>query len=86
MSPDDPIMAKLNAIHADVLSLKIPVPPVAERVRVEPYTVKEVAALLRRSRMWVSDRCRCGLIRTLPGRGYRIPVGELNRLLEVRRR
>ncbi len=56
----------------------------SERPRIEPYKVVEFARLIRRSRMWVSNRCMAGLIRTLPGKPYRIPVLELKRWTEGR--
>jgi hypothetical protein len=51
-------------------------------VRIQPYTVKEFAALIRRHDEFVSDRCRTGLIRSLPGKPYRIPPSELSRWTE----
>ncbi len=68
--------AKLEAIHADLLEMKRDLKFHPER-RIEPYTVLEFAALIRRHREWVSERCRAGIIKTLPGKPYRIPVSQL---------
>ena len=41
------------------------------------FTVAMFAAAIGRHPQWVSDRCRVGVIRTLPGgKPYRIPLGE----------
>ncbi len=74
-------MEKLEAIHADVLEIKAYMRASPE-VRIQPYTVKEFGALIRRHREWVSERCQCGLIKTLPGKPYLIPASELIRYLK----
>lgn len=48
-----------------------------DRTRISPYTVREFAVLIRRHREYVSQRCKSGLIATLAGKPYRIPVREL---------
>ena len=40
------------------------------------YSVSEFAAAIRRRPRYVSDRCRTGKIKTLPGKPYRIPAWE----------
>ena len=45
--------------------------------RVSPFTVKEFAGLTRRHHEYVSERCKIGVIKSLPGKPYRIPVSEL---------
>ncbi len=45
--------------------------------RVSPYTVKEFAQLIRRHPEFVSERCKIGVIKSLPGKPYRIPVSQL---------
>jgi excisionase family DNA binding protein len=67
---------KIDALREEITANKTP-----ERPRVEPYTVKEFADLIRRHREWVSDRCRAGRIKTMPGKPYRIPVSEVEKWL-----
>lgn len=44
------------------------------------FTVAMFAAAIGRHTQWVSDRCRVGVIRTLPGgKPYRIPLSEEER-------
>lgn len=52
-------------------------------VRIEPYTVKEFAEIVRRSPEYVSTRCRVGRIKALPGKPYLIPPVELMRYLKA---
>jgi hypothetical protein len=51
------------------------------RSRIESYTVKELAGLAKRHPQYVSDRCRMGRIKTLPGKPYRIPPIEAAKFL-----
>jgi hypothetical protein len=51
--------------------------------RLKPYTPAEFAALIGRPYHWVTDRCRAGLIATVPRKRkpYRIPPGEYVRMM-----
>jgi hypothetical protein len=71
---------ELATLRADLTAMKTVQP--ANGPRIEPYTVGEFAALIRRHNEYVSERCKAGVIRTLPGKPYRIPVGELRRWME----
>ena len=64
MEPNQPKHSRAEASHFD-------------RTRISPYSVREFAVLIRRHREYVSERCKSGLIATLPGKPYRIPVTEL---------
>ncbi len=75
----DGLRADLAARKAEQLDATAPMP---ERPRIQPYTVAEFCKLIRRHDEWVSDRCRSGIIRSLPGKPYRIPVSELARWAE----
>lgn len=51
--------------------------------RVSPFTVKEFAGLIRRHHEYVSERCKIGVIKSLPGKPYRIPVSQLRAWTEA---
>lgn len=81
------LRGEIDSLRADLAARRAsgPESPAAAKVRVEPYTLKEFCAIIRRGRVWVSTRCKDGVIQTLPGRGYRIPVSEAKRWTEAQK-
>jgi hypothetical protein len=71
------LQEELAGIRAELFALRGET--IRETYRVRPYTVKEFAALIGRHPEFVSERCKVGVIKTTPGKPYRIPVSEVNK-------
>jgi hypothetical protein len=75
------LRGEIDTLRAD-FAARQSMPP-APAARVEPYTVKEFASIVRRSAPYISRRCKAGRIHALPGKPYLIPPVELNRYLKL---
>ena len=73
------LRGEIDGLRADLAARSTPTRP-----RLEPYTVAEFAAIVRRSSRFISTRCRSNRIKALPGKPYLIPVPELARFLDTR--
>lgn len=80
------LRGEIDSLRADLAARQASSPqsPVVAKVRVEPYTVKEFATIVRRSCRYISTRCRSNRIKALPGKPYLIPPAELTRFLDTR--
>lgn len=75
------LLAEIRLLRADVKSLKDRAATPADAVA--PLSVPEFAKIIRRKPRFVSDRCRTGKIKTLPGKPYRIHPAEVRRWVEI---
>lgn len=77
------LLAEIRQLRADVKALAHTGPAFRSAEETKPLSVPEFAKIIRRKPRFVSDRCRTGKIKTLPGKPYRIHPAEVRRWVQI---